>query len=196
MILWGKHTFSLLYTLLVGQEPIRCVPCSPERLAECPAVDTGCEEVLREPGCGCCLACALKRGDSCGIYTAPCGSGLRCLPKPGEARPLHALTRGQAVCTETPEPDQNQSDNTPGTLACILEKKTFLQNVFKNNTHTHITFCESSLDGQRGKCWCVSSWNGKKIPGSSDLPADSCPNKDVTLRELNNMQPRMGACWK
>uniref|UniRef100_A0A673GBG3 Insulin-like growth factor binding protein 1a n=1 Tax=Sinocyclocheilus rhinocerous TaxID=307959 RepID=A0A673GBG3_9TELE len=33
--------------------------------------------------------------------------------------------------------------------------------------------CESSLDGQRGKCWCVSSWNGKKIPGSSDLPADA-----------------------
>lgn len=100
---------------VVGQEPIRCAPCSPERLAECPAVDAGCEEVLREPGCGCCLACALKRGDSCGIYTAPCGSGLRCLPKPGEARPLHALTRGQAVCAETPEPDQNQSDNTPGT---------------------------------------------------------------------------------
>uniref|UniRef100_A0A8C2HHS5 Insulin-like growth factor binding protein 1a n=1 Tax=Cyprinus carpio TaxID=7962 RepID=A0A8C2HHS5_CYPCA len=98
---------------VVGQEPIRCVPCSPERLAECPAVHAGCEEVLKEPGCGCCLACALKRGDSCGIYTAPCGSGLRCLPKPGEARPLHALTRGQAVCTETPEPDQNQSDNTP-----------------------------------------------------------------------------------
>uniref|UniRef100_A0A673NNY6 Insulin-like growth factor-binding protein 1 n=1 Tax=Sinocyclocheilus rhinocerous TaxID=307959 RepID=A0A673NNY6_9TELE len=146
---------------VVGQEPIRCVPCSPERLAECPAVDTGCEEVLREPGCGCCLACALKRGDSCGIYTAPCGSGLRCLPKPGEARPLHALTRGQAVCTETPEPDQNQSDNTPGTRLLNVNVK-----------------CESSLDGQRGKCWCVSSWNGKKIPGSSDLPADAeCPEE-------------------
>uniref|UniRef100_A0A8C1CC09 Insulin-like growth factor-binding protein 1 n=1 Tax=Cyprinus carpio carpio TaxID=630221 RepID=A0A8C1CC09_CYPCA len=98
---------------VVGQEPIRCAPCSPERLAECPAVDASCEEVLKETGCGCCLACALKRGDSCGIYTAPCGSGLRCLPKPGEARPLHALTRGHGVCTETPEPDQNQSDNTP-----------------------------------------------------------------------------------
>lgn len=100
---------------VVGQEPIRCAPCSPERLAECPAVDAGCEEVLREPGCGCCLACALKRGDPCGIYTAPCGTGLRCLPKPGEARPLHALARGQAVCTATPEPDQSQSDTAPGT---------------------------------------------------------------------------------
>lgn len=101
---------------VVGQEPIRCAPCSPERLAECPAVHAGCEEVLKEPGCGCCFACALKSGDSCGIYTAPCGSGLRCLPKPGEPRPLHALTRGQAVCTETAEPDQNQSEQAQGKL--------------------------------------------------------------------------------
>lgn len=36
--------------------------------------------------------------------------------------------------------------------------------------------CESSLDGQRGRCWCVNSWNGKKILGSTDLPADAeCP---------------------
>lgn len=83
-----------------AQEPIRCAPCSQERLASCPAVDPSCEEVLREPGCGCCMACALKTGDSCGFYTAPCGSGYRCLPKPGESRPLHALSRGQGICTE------------------------------------------------------------------------------------------------
>lgn len=36
--------------------------------------------------------------------------------------------------------------------------------------------CESSLDGQRGRCWCVNTWNGKKLLGSSDLPADAeCP---------------------
>lgn len=232
---------------VVGQEPIRCAPCSPERLAECPAVDAGCEEVLREPGCGCCLACALKRGDPCGIYTAPCGSGQRCLPKPGEARPLHALTRGQAVCTESPEPNQSHSETAPdhpeshnGPTAvnegsstvfvtghgkpfdprvitakesmkakvnairrklveqgpCHIELQTALDKITKSqqklgdkltrfylpNCDKHglykIKQCESSLDGQRGKCWCVSSWNGKKIPGSSDLPADAeCPEE-------------------
>lgn len=95
-------------------EPIRCAQCTAERVAECPPVDAGCAEVLREPGCGCCLACALKRGDLCGIYTAPCGSGLRCLPTPGELRPLHALTRGQAVCTEIVEDVQSRTHHSPG----------------------------------------------------------------------------------
>uniref|UniRef100_H3C4L8 Insulin-like growth factor binding protein 1a n=1 Tax=Tetraodon nigroviridis TaxID=99883 RepID=H3C4L8_TETNG len=95
-------------------EPIRCAACSPERLSRCPAVAPGCAEVLREPGCGCCLACALAAGELCGIYTAPCGSGLRCSPRPGDPRPLHALTRGLAVCAagaeprSTPEPQHTQ----------------------------------------------------------------------------------------
>uniref|UniRef100_A0A8C6LDH2 Insulin-like growth factor binding protein 1a n=2 Tax=Nothobranchius furzeri TaxID=105023 RepID=A0A8C6LDH2_NOTFU len=33
--------------------------------------------------------------------------------------------------------------------------------------------CESTLDGQKGRCWCVSSWNGKKLLGSSDLPSEA-----------------------
>lgn len=97
-------------------EPIRCSPCSPERLASCPAVDPSCVEVLREPGCGCCMACALKAGESCGIHTAPCGSGYRCLPKPGESRPLHALSRGQGICTQNTNADteRNQEPQTAG----------------------------------------------------------------------------------
>ncbi|TRY84274.1 hypothetical protein DNTS_004009 [Danionella cerebrum] len=232
---------------VVGQEPIRCAPCSPERLSSCPAVDAGCEEVLREPGCGCCLACALKRGDPCGIYTAPCGSGLRCLPRPGEARPLHALSRGQAVCTESPEPVQGQGDSAaelpeshngptavndgsstlfvpghgkpfdPRVISakesmkakvnairkklveqgpCHIELQTALDKITKSqqklgdkltrfylpNCDKHglykVKQCESSLDGEKGRCWCVSSWNGKKIPGSSDLSADAeCPEE-------------------
>lgn len=85
---------------VVGPEPIRCAPCSQETLSSCPAVPEDCKQVLREPGCGCCMACALEKGASCGVHTAHCGEGLRCTPRPDEARPLHALTRGQGVCTE------------------------------------------------------------------------------------------------
>jgi len=99
---------------VAGPEPIRCAPCTPERLSQCPAVAPGCAEVLREPGCGCCLACALKTGDLCGIYTAPCGSGLRCTPRPDDPRPLHALTRGQAVCTESSGPQPTPEPQTQG----------------------------------------------------------------------------------
>ncbi|KAK7945576.1 hypothetical protein WMY93_001304 [Mugilogobius chulae] len=91
---------------VIGPEPIRCAPCSQEKLNQCPVVPAGCGQVLREPGCGCCMACALERGASCGVHTAHCGDGLRCTPRPGEARPLHALTRGQGICTEDPGQDQ------------------------------------------------------------------------------------------
>lgn len=85
---------------VVGPEPIRCAACTQEKLDDCPAVPADCQQVLREPGCSCCMACALQSGASCGVHTAHCGEGLRCTPRPGEARPLHALTRGQGVCTE------------------------------------------------------------------------------------------------
>lgn len=85
---------------LVGPEPIRCAPCTQQKLNDCPAVPADCKQVLREPGCGCCMACALDKGASCGVHTASCAQGLRCTPRPGEARPLHALTRGQGICTE------------------------------------------------------------------------------------------------
>ncbi|XP_063057040.1 insulin-like growth factor-binding protein 1a [Engraulis encrasicolus] len=231
-----------------AQEPIRCAPCSPERIASCPAVDPSCEEVLREPGCGCCMACALKAGVSCGSHTASCGSGLRCLPKPGETRPLHALLRGQGICTEKPDTDteRNQTPQTaeqpseadgesvvteagnplilsghgkpidPRLAAgaqesmkakanaikrklveqgpCHVELQRALEKISKSQqklgdklTRFYLPNCdkvgrykakqcESSLDGTRGKCWCVSLWSGKRIPGSGDLPEDSeCP---------------------
>ncbi|XP_041698190.1 insulin-like growth factor-binding protein 1 isoform X2 [Coregonus clupeaformis] len=91
---------------VVGPEPIRCAPCTQEKLDECPAISPDCKQVLREPGCGCCLACALEKGASCGVYTAHCAEGLKCSPRPGDPRPLHSLTRGQAICTE----DQGQEE--------------------------------------------------------------------------------------
>lgn len=87
---------------VVGPEPIRCVPCTQEKLNNCPAIPADCRQVLREPGCGCCMACALEKGASCGVHTAHCEEGLRCVPRAGESRPLHALTRGHGVCTEAP----------------------------------------------------------------------------------------------
>ncbi|XP_068599402.1 insulin-like growth factor-binding protein 1a [Brachionichthys hirsutus] len=224
-----------------GAEPIHCAPCTPETLSQCPAVAPGCAELLRQPGCGCCLACALPAGGLCGIYTAPCGSGMRCTPRPGDPRPLHSLTRGQAVCAAatvreaTPEPptqDQGEPEAEMETISdpgfsltkphdhraaadaqesmkakliairkklveqgpCHVELQRALDKIAKSqqklgdkltrfylpNCDKHGLYkpkqCESSLDGQRGRCWCVNSWNGKKSPGSTDLPAEAeCP---------------------
>ncbi|KAL4630994.1 insulin-like growth factor binding protein 1 A1 precursor-like [Arapaima gigas] len=230
---------------LLPQEPLRCAPCTPEKTLDCPAVAPGCAEVLREPGCGCCLACALAKGDSCGIYTAPCGSGLRCVPRAGDPRPLHSLTRGQGVCAEVSEVERSQSpdhddtetdarnDHAPAAHypapgkpfdprvaadaqesmkakvnairkklteqgPCHMELYRALEKIAKSqqnpgdkltrfylpNCDKHGFYkakqCETSLEGPRGKCWCVSSWNGKRILGSSDVLSDSECQQELT----------------
>lgn len=46
-----------------------------------------------QKGCG-----ARAAGEPCGVYTPGCARGLRCVPRPGERTPLHALLRGKGVC--------------------------------------------------------------------------------------------------
>lgn len=76
---------------------VPCQPCDQKALSMCPPVPVGCQ-LVKEPGCGCCLTCALEEGQPCGVYTGPCTRGLRCLPKNGEEKPLHALLHGRGVC--------------------------------------------------------------------------------------------------
>ncbi|XP_008840408.1 insulin-like growth factor-binding protein 3 [Nannospalax galili] len=88
-------------TGMVGAGPVvRCEPCDARALAQCapPPSTPRCTELVREPGCGCCLTCALREGDRCGIYTERCGSGLSCQPPPAEPRPLQALLDGRGFC--------------------------------------------------------------------------------------------------
>ncbi|XP_041752221.1 insulin-like growth factor-binding protein 1 [Coregonus clupeaformis] len=239
LTLLAAVSLSLLASLalsspVVGPEPIRCAPCSQEKLDECPAISPDCKQVLREPGCGCCLACALEKGASCGVYTAHCAEGLKCSPRSGDPRPLHSLTRGQAICTE----DEGQEEvewltdhtslpyllgfNTPfdprdeGAQESIKAKVNAIRKKLVEQGPCHIelhaaldriassqqelgekftTFylpncdkhgfykakqCESSLVGPPARCWCVSSWNGKKIPGSNDLLGDSECQQELT----------------
>lgn len=94
----------LLLPLLLGEaaaeEPVlwRCAPCSAEKLAACAPVPASCREQARPYGCGCCSVCALRQGDACGMTSARCESGLSCQVRPGETRPLQALSRGRGIC--------------------------------------------------------------------------------------------------
>ncbi|KAM9766468.1 insulin-like growth factor-binding protein 5a [Menidia menidia] len=87
----------LLLLSAAGSSYVPCEPCDPKARSLCPPPPAGCEPV-REPGCGCCLTCALEDGAACGVYTGPCARGLRCLPKSGEEKPLHALLHGRGAC--------------------------------------------------------------------------------------------------
>lgn len=86
---WGLPGVSASY--------VPCEPCDQKAMSMCPPVRMGCQ-VVKEPGCGCCLTCALTEGQACGVYTGTCGQGLRCLPRSGEEKPLHALLYGKGVC--------------------------------------------------------------------------------------------------
>ncbi|XP_026127021.1 insulin-like growth factor-binding protein 5 isoform X2 [Carassius auratus] len=81
-----------------GGSFVPCEPCDQKALSMCPPVPVGCQ-LVKEPGCGCCLTCALAEGQACGVYTGTCTHGLRCLPRNGEEKPLHALLHGRGVCT-------------------------------------------------------------------------------------------------
>ncbi|KAM6962580.1 insulin-like growth factor-binding protein 3 [Aplochiton taeniatus] len=98
---------------------VRCEPCDAGALMQCKPLPKDCVERVREPGCGCCLTCALAEGQACGVYTGRCGSGLTCQHQPGASRPLQALLEGRGVCSGAASkklnsilvPAQNQ-DNT------------------------------------------------------------------------------------
>ncbi|XP_052335988.1 insulin-like growth factor-binding protein 3 [Oncorhynchus keta] len=78
---------------------VRCEPCDTVALMQCKPLAKDCADRVREPGCGCCLTCALAEGQACGVYTGRCGSGLTCQHQPGETRPLQALLEGRGACS-------------------------------------------------------------------------------------------------
>lgn len=84
--------------LLLLASYVPCEPCDHKALSLCPPVPVGCQAV-KEPGCGCCKTCALEEDHACGVYTGTCRRGLRCVPRLGEEKPLHALLHGKGVCT-------------------------------------------------------------------------------------------------
>lgn len=100
--LWLTALFAALARTVHAAGPVvRCEPCDAGALGQCKPLPRDCAERVREPGCGCCLTCALREGQACGVYTGRCGAGLRCLHRHGESKPLQALLEGRGVCTRT-----------------------------------------------------------------------------------------------
>ncbi|CAL8394488.1 unnamed protein product [Boreogadus saida] len=92
---------------------VRCEPCDDGALLQCKPLPKDCVERVREPGCGCCMTCALGEGQACGVYTGRCGSGLTCQHQPGESRPLQALLEGRGVCSSAATRKLSSSILTP-----------------------------------------------------------------------------------
>ncbi|KAM9720268.1 insulin-like growth factor-binding protein 3 [Menidia menidia] len=99
-----------------GGPVIVCEPCDAGARTSCKPLPRDCAERVREPGCGCCLTCALSSGQPCGVYSRRCGSGLSCQHPPGETKPLQALLEGRGLClnatarrpTARPTPPDNE----------------------------------------------------------------------------------------
>ncbi|KAI5618633.1 insulin-like growth factor-binding protein 2-B precursor [Silurus asotus] len=89
----------------------RCPSCTAEQQAACPKPPTQCTELVREPGCGCCPVCALQLGEPCGVYTARCGSGLRCSPSQSSEMPLDELVRGHGSCQVRSDNSESHDDS-------------------------------------------------------------------------------------
>ncbi|XP_061831570.2 insulin-like growth factor-binding protein 3 [Nerophis lumbriciformis] len=100
LVLHLAATLAVLARSVAAVGPlVRCEPCDAVALLQCKPLPKDCAVRAREPGCGCCVTCALGPGQACGVYTARCGSGTTCRHRPGESRPLQALLEGRGVCT-------------------------------------------------------------------------------------------------
>ncbi|XP_068165475.1 insulin-like growth factor-binding protein 2-A isoform X2 [Antennarius striatus] len=91
----------------------RCPGCTAERQALCPKLTETCAEIVREPGCGCCPVCARQEGETCGVYTPRCATGLRCYPTPDSELPLEQLVQGQGQCRRKVDTDTGASSQEP-----------------------------------------------------------------------------------
>ncbi|XP_062858252.1 insulin-like growth factor-binding protein 3 [Trichomycterus rosablanca] len=137
---------------------VRCEPCDAGALGQCKPLPRDCTERVREPGCGCCLTCALREGQACGVYTGRCGAGLRCLHRPGESKPLQALLEGRGVCTSAKKPNTSvppvpplKTDNPekPVEDHITTTTATVSRGVLAAKEIATVSEAEASEDGQR-----------------------------------------------
>uniref|UniRef100_A0A3B3S6H1 Insulin-like growth factor binding protein 3 n=1 Tax=Paramormyrops kingsleyae TaxID=1676925 RepID=A0A3B3S6H1_9TELE len=180
--------FAILTRLAEAVGPVvRCEPCDAGALGQCKPLPKDCAEAVREPGCGCCMTCALTEGQPCGVYTGRCGSGLTCQYQPGESRPLQALLEGRGVCSRSasknptlcsdaplPPPSQGpcrrEMDSVLNSLKItnVLNPKGFrIPNCDKKGFYKKKQ-CRPSKGRKRGSCWCVDKY-GQSLPGYSGM---------------------------
>ncbi|XP_007567642.1 insulin-like growth factor-binding protein 5 [Poecilia latipinna] len=147
---------------------VPCEPCDPKALSMCPPVPVGCQ-LVKEPGCGCCLTCALEEGQACGVYTGPCMRGLRCLPKSGEEKPLHALLHGRGVCAN--------------------EKLYKLQHPPKDPVETKVPLYGDHISSRKIHAMRLAKDRKKYLarPGSSN-------NRELPVSGLDKAEPEFGPC--
>lgn len=119
---------------------IRCEPCDAAARLSCKPLPKDCAERVREPGCGCCMTCALSLGRRCGVYTARCGSGLTCQPQPGETKPLQALLLGLGNCANSSSSRMSLTVK-PTPVVCKLTGMHFLD--ASARVHEKLYFIES-----------------------------------------------------
>ncbi|NP_001016042.1 insulin-like growth factor-binding protein 5 precursor [Xenopus tropicalis] len=196
----------LLVSLCLGQcqalgSFVHCEPCDDKAMSMCPPTPVGCE-LVKEPGCGCCMTCALAEGHRCGVYTEHCAKGLRCLPEQGEEKPLHALLHGRGVCLNLKnhrdqskidsieEPTTSETDDLYPSKhrgKMKLSHRVYPRAFYLPNCDRKGFFkrkqCKPSRGRKRGLCWCVDKY-GLKLPGIDYVNGDlQCHSFDSSNTE-------------
>ncbi|XP_062843183.1 insulin-like growth factor-binding protein 6a [Trichomycterus rosablanca] len=129
---------------------------------------------------------AREEGEPCGVYTLPCGRGLRCFPPDGDASPLRALLQGRGACrsvelnvystttagSQVPVTKNTEKGPCRKLLMSALQKlemtlirshpDLYIPNCDRNGSFKRKQ-CLASHGMQRGRCWCVDE-KGHRIP--------------------------------
>ncbi|KAM4698382.1 insulin-like growth factor-binding protein 5 [Rhinophrynus dorsalis] len=179
----------LLLSLCVGLcqclgSYVHCEPCDDKVMSMCPPTPVGCE-LVKEPGCGCCMTCALAEGQLCGVYTERCAQGLRCLPKQGEEKPLHALLHGRGVClNEKSHRDQVKTDRES------REEDPTTSEMTEDNYQPKLGLKNRHMTEHKAKALSIYTQkrrlNAKVVSGENKAQAHSIPEHSI--------ESEMGPC--
>lgn len=169
---------------------VHCEPCDEKALSMCPPSPLGCE-LVKEPGCGCCMTCALPEGQACGVYTERCAQGLRCLPRQEEEKPLHALLHGRGVCMnektyrEQVKIDRESQEHEDPTTAEGAEE-TYAPKLFRpNSKHSRI----SELKAEAVKKDRRKKLTQAKFVGGAENTAQTRANAAPEMRQESEQGP-------
>lgn len=201
-------SFCLLVTFILGLSGclgsyVPCEPCDQKALSMCPPVPVGCQ-LVKEPGCGCCLTCALSEGQACGVYTGTCTQGLRCLPRSGEEKPLHALLHGRGVCTNEKgyKPALPPIGKTRSCLnACMETERCLEENVAAGRNASLLTESRGLRAALCGSVYWLCTMRGPMFTGTAMsirfvvLSCSQAYNKFRYRSFSSSLRPRADMCF-
>uniref|UniRef100_G1Q9W0 Insulin-like growth factor-binding protein 5 n=1 Tax=Myotis lucifugus TaxID=59463 RepID=G1Q9W0_MYOLU len=168
---------------------VHCEPCDEKALSMCPPSPLGCE-LVKEPGCGCCMTCALAEGQSWSMCWKKGTQGRRCLGRGRAEAPTCSVIESFGICSwETDfrrlsEIDRESQEHEDPTTADVAEE-TYAPKTFRPPKHSRI----SELKAEAVKKDRRKKLTQAKFVGGAENTAQTRANAAPEMRQESEQGP-------